>query len=73
MQTALDRDQVLASAPTLCRLENTATRAQVWALHEVLISQFIASYAKAPDRLVLDIDASDIELHGDQQRREFHG
>lgn len=24
MQTALDRDQVLASAPTLCRLENTA-------------------------------------------------
>lgn len=73
MQTALDRDQVLASAPTLCRLENTATRAQVWALHEVLISQFIASYAQAPDRLVLDIDASDIELHGDQQLREFHG
>ena len=31
-------------APTFSRLENRATRAQAWALHEVLIEQFIASH-----------------------------
>ena len=73
MQTALGRVDVLASAPTLCRMETRATRGQIWALHEVLVEQFIASHERAPSGLVLDIDASDIELHGDQERREFHG
>lgn len=73
IQTALGRDEALASAPTLCRLENRATRAQAWALHEVLLEQFIASHKGAPGQLVLDIDASDIPLHGEQERREFHG
>lgn len=73
MQTALGRVQTLASAPTLCRLETRATRGQVWALHEVLIEQFIASHDVPPAGLVLDIDASDIPLHGQQELRQFHG
>ena len=73
MQTALGRDQVLASAPTLCRLETRATRAQCQGLHEVLMEQFIASHQSPPSGLVLDIDASDIPLHGDQELRQFHG
>lgn len=73
MQTALGRDEVLASAPTLCRLETRATRGQIWGLHEVLVAQFIASHERAPSGLVLDIDASDIPLHGNQELREFHG
>lgn len=73
MQTAVGRDEALASAPTLCRLEGRATRSQAWALHEVLIEQFIASHERAPTGLVLDVDASDIPLHGNQELREFHG
>jgi hypothetical protein len=73
MQTAVGVTQPLASAPTLCRLENRATRAQAWALHGVLLDQFVASHRKAPEELVLDIDASDIPLHGDQERNQFHG
>jgi hypothetical protein len=73
MQTALGRVDALASAPTLCRMETRATRGHIWALHEVLVEQFIASHEGAPSGLVLDIDASDIELHGNQERREFHG
>ena len=73
VQTALGRDQALASAPTLCRLETRATRAQCAALHEVLIEQFIASHQSPPSGLVLDIDASDIPLHGQQELRQFHG
>ena len=73
VQTALGRVDALASAPTLCRLETRATQAQAWALHEVLVAQFIASHARPPTGLVLDIDASDIPLHGNQELREFHG
>lgn len=73
MQTAVGGDAALASAPTLSRLETRATRAQAWALHEVLIEQFIASHECAPSGLVLDVDASDVPLHGQQELREFHG
>lgn len=73
MQTAVGGDEALASAPTLCRLETRATRAQCWALHEVLIEQFIASHEQPPAGLVLDVDASDVPVHGEQELREFHG
>ena len=72
MQTAVGSDQTLASAPTLSRLDNRATRAQAWALHEVLAAQFIASHDRAPEELVLDIDASDVPLHGQQELGAFH-
>jgi len=72
MQTAVGRIQPLASAPTLSRLDNRATRAQAWALHGVLLDQFVSSHAKAPEEIVLDIDASDVPLHGNQELSEFH-
>ncbi|NYT61459.1 transposase, partial [Alcaligenaceae bacterium] len=51
MQTAVGRDQALASAPTLSRLETGATRADAWALHRVLVEHFIGSFATAPKEL----------------------
>jgi len=73
LQTAVNRDAPLASAPTLCRMENRADRATAWALHEVLVDQFIASHARAPKELVLDFDATDDPVHGEQEGRFFHG
>lgn len=73
MQTAVGRDQPLASAPTLSRLETGATRADAWALHQVLVEHFIASFASAPKELILDVDASDVPLHGEQELKQFHG
>jgi len=73
MQTAVGVMQPLASPPTLCRLETSANRAQAVALHRVLVEQFIASFEEAPTELVLDLDASDVPLHGEQELREFHG
>lgn len=72
LQTALEREEALASAPTLSRLDNRATRSQIWALHGVLVEQFIAAHAGAPEELVLDIDASDVPLHGQQELAQFH-
>jgi hypothetical protein len=70
MQTAVGREQTLASAPTLSRLDNRATHAQAWALPEVLAAQFIASHEHAPDELALDIDAT--SLHGQQELVAYH-
>lgn len=73
LQTAVGRSEELASSPTLCRLENRATREQAVALNGVLVEQFIASHATAPEELILDVDASDVPLHGDQELSQFHG
>src|SRR5271167_349011 len=56
-QTAVERDRPLASSPTLCRLENRADRQVAWAVHQVIVDQFIASFAQAPRELILDFDA----------------
>jgi hypothetical protein len=72
LQTAVGRVDELASAPTLSRLETTATRAHSAALHGVLLDQFIASHAKPPKELILDIDATHVPLHGAQEKAHFH-
>ena len=64
--------KVSGAAPKLCRLETRATRTDIWALNRVLVDQFVASHSKTPEELILDIDASDIPLHGDQEGKEFH-
>jgi hypothetical protein len=73
LQTAVERADSLASAPTLCRLENRIDRAAAVALHEVLVQTFINSHSAPPKELVLDIDATDDPVHGEQESRFFHG
>lgn len=72
LQTALHRDEALASPSTLCRLENRADRETAVAIHQVLVDRFIASFKRAPRRLILDVDATDDAVHGNQQGRFFH-
>lgn len=72
-QTSIEADKVLGSASTLCRLEQRANQATMFKMHEVLIDKFIASYKKAPSKLVLDFDATDDPVHGDQVGKYFSG
>jgi hypothetical protein len=72
-QTALGRDEDLASSPTLCRLENRVNRQAAFAFHRVWVEQFIASFREAPGELILDFDATDDRVHGQQEGRAFHG
>lgn len=72
-QTALQRTEPLAGDSTLCRLEQRAGRAAAVAFHEVLVEKFIASFAQAPTELILDFDATDDRVHGQQEGRHFHG
>jgi hypothetical protein len=66
-------DTPLASPPTLCRLENRVGRKALVQMAEVFVETFIASFAKPPDELILDFDATDDRVHGRQEGRGFHG
>ena len=41
-------------------------------MHGVLLEQFVASRCTAPDELVLDVDATHMPLHGQQERAHFN-
>ena len=74
----------LAGKSTLNRLElttPTATRqdrykkivAETTAMDELLVDLFVEAHEQAPEEIVLDIDATDDPLHGNQEGRFFHG
>lgn len=77
LQTALDKRgktvaaQAGASSPTLCRFEGRANRQAVVDVHRVLLDQFIASFIVPPAELILDFDATDDPVHGEQEGRHF--
>ena len=73
LQSAVDRDTVLASSSTLCRFENSMDRSTAVALNKLLVELFIESFESAPKELVLDFDATDVPVHGNQEGRFFNG
>ena len=73
LQTACGRDGRLASPSTVGRLDRAADRSWAWAAHVSMVETFIASFERAPEKLVLDFDATDDPVHGRQVGRFFHG
>jgi hypothetical protein len=69
----LPTDPDLASQPTLSRFENAINIPSLKRLRDVLIDQFIASFATPPRHLLFDLDAVDDPAHGCQQLVLFHG
>jgi hypothetical protein len=71
----------LAGKSTLSRLERndgTASRyskIRYWrdAIDDLLVKVFLEAHASAPAEIVLDLDTTDVELHGRQEGRFFHG
>lgn len=73
LQTAAGRLGRLASAATLCRMENQADRQSAIALNELLVDLFIESQNRPPKEIILDFDATDDPVHGHQEGRFFQG
>lgn len=74
LQTAVGKTTPLASAPTLCRMEHRSDRHAAIELNRLLIQTFIESFGdNPPDELILDFDATDDPVHGDQFGKFFHG
>lgn len=69
----LPEEELLASQPTISRLENSLNKQEVKAIRSFFLEQFIHSYSEAPDEIVLDIDGWDAETYGNQQLSLFHG
>lgn len=63
----LETEQDLASAPTISRLENAATARDLYRLAQAFVEQFVASYAEPPEIIVLDMDHSEDQTHGQQE------
>jgi hypothetical protein len=57
----------------LCRLENRVSRQTLVDIAKVLVEVFIASHAAAPKEIILDFDATNDPVHGNQEKRFFHG
>ena len=73
-------EEPLAGKSTLNRLELPGGSARYHKIDyapekidQLLCDLFIESHAEAPDQIVLDLDATDIPLHGHQPERFFHG
>ena len=43
------------------------------AVDRFLVNVFLQAYATAPERIILDLDTTDNEIHGGQEGRFFHG
>jgi hypothetical protein len=74
-------EQALAGKSTLNRLElgtgvpDRYKKITFWkdAIDELLVQVFVESPAQAPQQIILDIDTTDLALHGQQEGRFFHG
>jgi flagellin-specific chaperone FliS len=73
--------QPLAGKSTLNRLELGTAEANRYkkidsdtaAIDCLLVDLFLEAHAAPPARIVLDLDATDLPLHGHQEQRFFHG
>jgi hypothetical protein len=79
-----DKGKALAGKSTLNRLELTPVRANadsrykkivahLDAMQQYLVQVFVQQYIVPPTRIVLDVDATNLPLHGQQLGRFFHG
>jgi hypothetical protein len=76
-----DLEQPLAGKSTLNRLElgtganSRYKKITFWkhGIDELLVKVFLEAHSAAPEEIVLDIDTTDVALHGDQESRFFHG
>ncbi len=83
-QRSRDRGKALAGKSTLNRLELTPVGADkegrykkiVCRTHDVerlFVTLFLQAHTRPPERIVLDLDATDDPIHGHQLGRFFHG
>lgn len=65
--------ELLASQPTISRLENQITKQEIKAIRRFFVDKFLQNYREAPQQIILDIDGWDALTHGHQQLSLFHG
>ena len=62
----------LGSQPTMSRLENTVSRSALYRMGMAHVDNFLDSYRRAPDKIIVDVDDTDDPTHGAQQLSLFN-
>ncbi|EAZ88908.1 transposase, IS4 [Crocosphaera chwakensis CCY0110] len=65
--------ELLASQPTMSRLENGITKQEIKRIRRFFVDKFLQNHLSNPEQIVLDIDGFDAYTHGHQQLSLFHG
>lgn len=63
----------LGSQPTMSRFENQIRRSDLYRIARAFLDCFIASYARPPAAIILDIDDTQDTVYGTQQLSLFNG
>jgi hypothetical protein len=64
----------LASGSTLCRMENSVSWRDIWRVQEMWVARYIRKLKKTGrQKIVLDLDSTDDETHGQQEFSFYHG
>src|SRR5215831_18616593 len=63
----------LASQRTISLFENRVSRTEIYRMARVLLEQFITSYTKPPQVIVLDVDDTEDPVHGEQEQARYDG
>jgi hypothetical protein len=72
LKLACEKDDPLASQPTISRFEHAPSRSTLYRIGAALVDAFIASYDKPPKAIILDLDDTDDPTHGSQQLSLFN-
>lgn len=75
LQLSCEQSAMLASQPTLSRLDNAADAATCAALADGLLACYLDQREAdgPPTRIVLDLDSTDDPVHGEQEGGAYHG
>lgn len=73
LQLSCNREESLSSPSTLCRFENAITMEDCKNIAVKIFEYIIEKEKEAPTEIILDFDSSDIEIHGDQEGKHYHG
>jgi hypothetical protein len=69
----IGNQEMLASQPTITRLENHVGKTELSRMRSQLLDGFIKGYKEPPEEIVIDIDGWADPTHGQQQLSFFHG
>ena len=62
----------LAAQPTMCRFENQPGKRELYRMGKVIVDNFVASYDRAPEVIILDCDDTSALVYGQQQLALFN-
>lgn len=72
-KSTLNRLELTPSSPTVAEQRYKKIIMKPEKIDRLFVDVFLQAHAEAPEQIILDVDATDDPLHGNQEGRFFHG